>query len=253
MILNRIVRWVRATATDPEKIEMDADARHVPHLAQQLGLGEKSKAVVTPGVRDSGARGEELDAERRQTYRSAAMRLAYLAQDRPEIAFAAKEIARCMSVPDEAAWSALKRAVRFFTGTPRRVVWQFVRQPPISYLDVWSDSDHAGCVRTRKSTSCSALMAGRHLLRFSSTTQTVISLSSGESEFYGLVKSGSMALGAVAMAKDLGAVLATRVRYDATAGAGIANRRGVGRVRHLHTPTLWIQRHVQDGRCRSVK
>ena len=61
------------------------------------------------------------------------------------------------------------------------------------------------------------------------------------------MKSGSVALEGVAMAKDLGAVLAARVRYDATAGAGIANRRGVGRVRHLHTPALWIQRHVQEG------
>ena len=90
-------------------------------------------------------------------------------------------------------------------------------------------------------------MAGRHLLRFSSTTQTVVSLRAGESEFYALVRGASIILGAVAMAKDLGATLKARMRYDATAGAGIANRRGVGRVRHLHTPSLWIQRHVQDG------
>ncbi len=74
-------------------------------------------------------------------------------------------------------------------------------------------------------------MAGQDLLIFSSTTQTVVSLSSGESEFYGLVKSGSIVLGTVAMAKDLGAVLAARVRYDATAGAGLANRREVARFR----------------------
>ena len=151
-----------------------------------------------------------------------------------------------MSAPDEAAWTALKRAVRFCLGAPR-VVWQYVRQPPLNHLDLWSDSDHAGCVRTRRSTSCSALMAGRHLLRFSSTTQTVVSLSTGESEFYALVKGASIILGAVAMAKDLGATLKARMRYDATAGAGIANRRGVGRVRHLHTPSHWIQRHGQDG------
>ncbi len=48
------------------------------------------------------------------------------------------------------------------------------------------------------------------------------------------------------MAKDLGAVLKARMRYDA-AGAGIANRREVGRARHLHTPSLWIQKHIQDG------
>ena len=97
------------------------------------------------------------------------------------------------------------------------------------------------------------LMVGGHLLRATATTQTVISLSSGESEFYGLVKSASIALGAEAMALDLGVVLKPRVRYDATAGAGIANRRSVGRVRHLHTPSLWVQRYVQEGRLTLVK
>jgi hypothetical protein len=245
VILNRIVRWVPG---DKERIEMEADARHPSLLAQQLGLTAKSKPVASPGVKDpTGQRGAELDAERHSIFRSAAMRLAYLAQDRPEMAFAAKEVARCMSCPDEAAWQALKRAARFCMGHPR-VVWEFEKQHPVTFLDVWSDSDHAGCLRTRKSTSCSMLMVGCHLLRGTATTQTVISLSSGESEFYGLVKSASIALGAEAMALDLGVVLKPRVRYDATAGAGIANRRGVGRVRHLHTPSLWVQRYVQEGR-----
>jgi len=139
-----------------------------------------------------------------------------------------------MQAPDEAAWLALKRAVRYCLGTPR-IVWKFDRQNPVSFIDVWSDSDHAGCRRTRRSTSCSVLMHGGHLLRASSTTQTVISLTSGESEFYALVKAVSMALGAEEMGKAIGAVLKTRVKYDAAAGAGIASRRGVGRVRHLHT------------------
>ena len=203
--------------------------------------------MATPGVKHVEDRGAELDEARRRTYRSATMRLAYLGQDRPEIAFAVKELARNMQSPDEAAWTALKRAVRFCVGNPR-VVWQFIKQPPVSFIDVWSDSDHAGCTRTRRSTSTAALMLGMHLLRFTSTTQTVIALSSGESEFYALVKSASMALGAQAMARDLGMRLQPRIRYDATAGAGIANRRGVGRARHLHTPSLWVQRHVQEGR-----
>ena len=250
VVLNRIVRWVTG---DRPRIEMEADARHVPLLVQQLGLTAKSKAVASPGVKDpTGLRGEELDAERHAIFRSAAMRLAYLAQDRPELAFAAKEVARCMSGPDEAAWQALKRAVRFCMGHPR-VIWEFVRQAPVQFLDVWSDSDFAGCLRTRRSTSCSMLMVGCHLLRATATTQTVVSLSSGESEFYGLVKSSAIALGAEAMALDLGVVLKPRVRYDATAGAGIANRRGVGRVRHLHTPSLWLQRYVQEGRLTLTK
>ena len=34
---------------------------------------------------------------------------------------------------------------------------------------------------------------------------------------------------------------------DATAGIGIASRKGAGRIRHIATPTLWLQRLVNDG------
>ena len=57
-----------------------------------------------------------------------------------------------------------------------------------------------------------------------------------------------MAMGAQAMSRDMGADLKPRIQYDATARAAIANRRGDGRFRHLHTPSLWIQRHAQEGR-----
>ena len=35
---------------------------------------------------------------------------------------------------------------------------------------------------------------------------------------------------------------------DATAASGIAHRRGAGRIRHIETKTLWLQRHVTSKR-----
>ena len=208
--------------------------------------------VTTPGAKPTTVETTEIDDERKAVFRSATMRLAYLAQDRPELQFASKEVARLMQAPTEQAWVALKRAARFCLGWPR-IVWCFRRQPPSTYIDVFTDSDHAGCIRTRRSTSSSCLVHGGHLLRTSSTTQTVISLSSGESEFYAMVKAMSVVLGAAELAKDLGLKLLPRMRYDATAGAGIAGRRGVGKIRHLHTPSLWIQKVVQDRRAELKK
>ena len=75
----------------------------------------------------------------------------------------------------------------------------------------------------------------------SSTTQNVIATSSGEAEFYALTKSASRAIGAVAMAADMSKKLKPVVHVDATASKGIASRRGVGKVRHLHTQVLWLQ------------
>ena len=66
---------------------------------------------------------------------------------------------------------------------------------------IWTDSDHA---RMRRSTSATAMTAGNHLFIFSSTTQAVVALNSGGSEFYAIVKATSLAMGAQATARDLG-------------------------------------------------
>ena len=38
-----------------------------------------------------------------------------------------------------------------------------------------------------------------------------------------------------------------QIKLDATAGRAIAMRRGAGRIRHIATPTLWLQRLVING------
>ena len=40
------------------------------------------------------------------------------------------------------------------------------------------------------------------------------------------------------------------VRIDASAGRGIAVRRGAGRIRHTATPTLRVQKLTQDGKVK---
>eukprot|EP00971_Amphidinium_carterae_P225150 4466216-Amphidinium_carterae.1 len=84
------------------------------------------------------------------------MRLSYLAQDRVDVQFASKEIARQMSNPCVSGWEALKRAVRYLLGT-RRVALRFPRQETVKFIDSYSDSNFAGCLKTRRSTSATAL------------------------------------------------------------------------------------------------
>ncbi len=49
-------------------------------------------------------------------------------------------------------------------------------------------SDHAGCKRTRRSTTCGALMLDGHLILEWCLTQALVSISSGELELYAIVK-----------------------------------------------------------------
>ena len=86
------------------------------------------------------------------------------------------------------------------------------------------------------------------MTRSSATTQAIVALSTAESEFYASVKAARIGIGAVHMIADLGVKLDAPLRLlmDATAGIGIASRRGAGRIRHIHTPALWLQKAVQD-------
>ena len=115
------------------------------------------------------------------------------------------------------------------------------------HLDVFSDSNWAGCLRTRKSTQGGIVMHGQHCIKSWSSTQAIISLSSGEAEFYGVVKAGSVALGCKAMFFDMLRSIALRVHTDAEAAKGIASRTGLGKTRHIQVHYLWIQEKVRDG------
>ena len=214
-----------------------------------MGLGNESKAVSTPGVRTTDEDdGEELDAESRACCRSWTMRASYLSQDRCELQFAVKELARRMQQLITKNMQALKRLVRFLKGSSRCVV-VYGRQAELQVVDVFSDSDWTGCTKTRRSNSSSYVMLGGHLLASSAATQNVVATSSSEAEFYALTKSASRALGAVAVAADMAKVVKPRVRVDATASKAIASRHGVGRVRHYHTHVLWVQEAVA---CREL-
>ena len=89
-------------------------------------------------------------------------------------------------------------------------------------------------------------MLGKHLIKSWTTTQAPISLSSGEAEFYGVVKASSVALGYQAILADLGHPLEVRVWTDSTATMGICGRRGLGKLRHIDTQCLWIQQKVRS-------
>ena len=161
--LNRLLR-LPLGAEGGERWELEADPRYVENLLPQMGLGNESEAVSTAGVRMTDEDdGKELDAESRACFRSWTIGASYLSQDRCELQFAVKDLARRMQQPNTKNTQALKRLVRFLKGSPRCLV-VYGRQAEQSIVDVFSDSDSAGCARTRRSTSSSYVMLGGHLL-----------------------------------------------------------------------------------------
>ena len=144
-ILNRLMRWYTPYDAGSERIEFEADPRHMEILCAQVGLQPgKSKAVATPGVKGNDpTEGPDAEGIGTREFRSAAMRACYLAADRPELQYAAKECARAMQRPTTAAWEAVKRMARYLLGAPR-VVWIWRRQRRPEFISGFADSDWAG-------------------------------------------------------------------------------------------------------------
>ena len=99
-----------------------------------------------------------------------------------------------MSKPSTADWEALKRLGRYLVDKTR-VAIGFPYQEQPETREEYVDTDHAGCLETRKSTSGGIAMHGSHNIKAWSSTQQVIALSSGEAEYYGMVKGAGNALG----------------------------------------------------------
>ncbi len=240
-VLNRLVRWCG------DGLEYEADPRQAEKIIGDLDL-EGAKTVGSPGVKitsDMSSKDEPLEEGKHTAFRSVAARGNYLAADRPDIQFGCKEICRWMAQPSQGGVRAVKRLGRYLEGH-RRVVFRYPFQDAES-VEVYSDTDWAGCVKTRKSTSGGCLLLGGHLIKSWSSTQGLVSLSSGEAEFYGVTKAAGIALGYKSLLRDLGVQAKLRVWTDSSATVGICSRQGLGKLRHIDTRSLWVQQKLREG------
>ena len=187
-----------------------------------------------------------LNAQDARAFRGLTARLNYLAQDRPDLQFAAKEVSRRMARPSDKDWALLKHVGRYLVGAPR-AVQKFEWQVQPEAYDTFVDSDWAGCSSTCRSTSGGAVRLGWHTVRTWSSTQATVAMSSAEAELFSLTKGTATTLGLMSVARDLGMQLNATVHSDASAALAIAQRQGLGKLRHLKVQYLWVQEKVRKG------
>ena len=266
-VLNRIVR------IHPRRgITIEPDPRHAEILIRDLD-GESGRAVTTPMTKDNAKESVEsiteevyekarnkkarrhdsgpsdhdkLEDAQVTRYRALVARANYLAVDRGDIAFCVKELARRMSSPSRQDWERLQRLARYLRHRPRCVLWYAYQGTP-SEVTCFTDSDWAGCKRTRRSTSGGCMMWGSHPVKMWSRTQALVSLSSAEAELYAAIKACSETLGFLSLLKDYQLHVKGKVMSDASAALGIIKRQGLERTRHIHTSYLWVQQVNDQG------
>ena len=105
LLLNRVFRV--AIDQTGQYLDIEHDLRHAPLIISESGCNTNSKTVSTAREKlqdklvPDGRRSPILNRDDATSYRSASVRLSYLAQDRLDLAETAKHLAQRMSEPRE--------------------------------------------------------------------------------------------------------------------------------------------------------
>ena len=201
--LGRTIRWTDAG------IEYEGDTKLRADLLSEWGM-EDCKSVLTPGEKEAKSEDQDDENDQREemqstdatAYRRGVAKINFMCQDRMDMGFASKELSKGMAKPRVGDEVGLKRAIRYLKGA-EGCVSVFAWQDPVDVLEVYTDSDWAGCRRTRKSTSGGIMLMGTHVIGHWCKTQANVALSSGEAELNAALKGGCEALGVKTMSEEL--------------------------------------------------
>ena len=100
----------------------------------------------------------------------------YLTTTRPNIMFAVSIISRFMEAPNSAHWQAGKRILRYIVGTINYGI-RYTSSQNVELIE-YTDSDFAGSVDDRKSTSGYVFSLGFGAVAWASKKQPIVTLSS---------------------------------------------------------------------------
>ena len=114
-------------------------------------------------------------------YKSIVGNLMYLTATRLDIMHVVSLISRFMENPKEAHWQAAKRILRYVKGTKRFGILYTASEN--SELVGYTDSDWAGSVDDRKSTSGYVFHMGSGAISWASKKQPIVALSTTKEEY----------------------------------------------------------------------
>ena len=134
--------------------------------------------------------------------------------------------------------------------------WLFGYQADPKTLYVYTDTDWAADELTRKSVSCTVERNGSHMIDCSVAKQSLVALSSGEAEFYGIVRAVATSKQTSQILEQIGMQSEVTIASDSSAARGICTRTGSGKVRHLSIKSCGYRNRTarkSSSWCRSTR
>lgn len=239
---------------------------YVRNLLELYGLSD-CNAQPTPGavgVKLSSEMCPQTDEDRRRVlkmeetmcYRSAVGNLTYVLHTRPEISFALCEVARYVENPGPAHYVALKRIFRYLKGTVDYGIL-YSRSPDGNVvLSGASDSDWAGDIDSRKSTSGYVFNIGSGTVTSKSKKQSCTSLSSCQAEAVAGSSAGQEAVWLRHVLRDLGFEQKepTRIDMDNTGAISFSeNQTHHSRMKHIDLRKFFLRELIDQKAVRLSK
>ena len=207
------------------------------------------KPAVTPGTKATGMGARDslelLSRSRAREVAGAGGTALHLSSDRPDTMFASKTAMQHDSKPNVLMNARLQRLGGYYEGKPVLVSCYPLQELP-NGIRVDGDGDWAPTTELlRRSTSGGGVRYGLHTWDCYSVTQATIALSSAESEFYATGIATARGLQCKVYLSETERPCELDVYSDSTAGRGMCQRTGVGKVRHLELRFLWIQERLR--------
>ncbi|XP_019086346.1 PREDICTED: uncharacterized protein LOC109126899 [Camelina sativa] len=139
--------------------------------------------MPTPLPQNMDKQSHELFSE--PTYfRSLARKIQYLTITRPDIQFAVNFVCQRMHEPTVSDFAFLKRILRYIKGILHMGI--YIKRSSNLSLSAFCDSDHAGCKKTRQSTTGFCILLGPNMISWSARRQETVSNSSKKVEYRAL-------------------------------------------------------------------
>ena len=245
--------WVRYLGKEfrktSEAVQVRIPPKYFQTLLQEFRL-EHSRPASTPyvAVPQSTGNAEELNAQMHQQFRHAIGKLMWTQYERPDLAFATKELARKVQSPTVGDWKQLIQLLRYVKSTVEfALTLKFDKQAPQNEVQIVTDANWAKTGACR-STSASTVWYRGCLIASFCRTQSVVALSSAEAEFLAAIAGVVEGKLVQSVLNEIGQTANMRLYCDNTAALAIAERTGLGRLKHLDVRHLWIQDEVAAGR-----
>jgi hypothetical protein len=208
-----------------------------------------SKPVGTPqDPKNTLSKGKEDEEGVNPTqYKSAVGALIYAAiGTRPDIANAVGNVGKYMENPKKQHWDAVKRIFRYLNGTRD---FGLIYTKGHHNLVGYSDSDYAGDIETRKSTTGYVFQLGNNTVTWNSRRQPTVALSTTEAEYMALSHTICEGIWTRALLKELGFTQPTTTIHEDNQGclALVKNPVQHHRTKHIDVKYHFIREQIEQG------